>query len=86
MLADSHLYDNREIGLFFDQCNLHQTIVHGCHISWNKHAGIKSLGGDVHNLQIVGNDIEYNNATAGTGSKPANERPARSKPPKKKKK
>ena len=65
ILADSHLYDNHEIGLFFDHCNLHQSIVHGCHISWNKIAGIKSAGGDVHNLQIVGNDIEYNNATAG---------------------
>lgn len=70
LLTDSHLYDNHEIGLFFDRCNLHQIIVHGCHISWNKVAGIKSLGGDVHNLQIVGNDIEYNNATAGGASKP----------------
>lgn len=70
LLTDSHLYDNHEIGLFFDRCNLHQIIVHGCHISWNKVAGIKSLGGDVHNLQIVGNDIEYNNATAGGPSKP----------------
>ena len=70
LLTDSHLYDNHEIGLFFDRCNLHQIIVHGCHISWNKVAGIKSLGGDVHNLQIVGNDIEYNNATAGGSSKP----------------
>jgi parallel beta-helix repeat protein len=71
LLTDSHLYDNHEFGLFFDRCNLHQIIVHGCHISWNKIAGIKSLGGDVHNLQIVGNDIEYNNATAGGASKPA---------------
>ena len=68
LLTDSHLYDNHEIGLFFDRCNLHQIIVHGCHISWNKVAGIKSLGGYVHNLQIVGNDIEYNNATAGGAS------------------
>jgi parallel beta-helix repeat protein len=60
-LADSHLYDNHEYGLFFDQCNLHQIIVHGNHISYNKRAGIKSLNGDVHNLQITGNDIEYNN-------------------------
>ena len=70
LLTDSNLYDNHEIGLFFDRCNLHQIIVHGCHISWNKVAGIKSLGGDVHNLQIVGNDIEYNNVTAGGTSKP----------------
>lgn len=69
ILADSHLYDNHEIGLFFDRCNLHQIIVHGNHISWNKHAGIKSLAGDVHNLQIVGNDIEYNNITASFGDR-----------------
>ena len=61
VLADSHLLDNAEYGLFFDRCNLHQIIVHGNHISWNKRAGIKSLDGDVHNLQITGNDIEYNN-------------------------
>lgn len=71
LLTDSHLYDNHEVGLFFDRCNLHQIIVHGCHISWNKVAGIKSLGGDVHNLQIVGNDIEYNNRTAGGAKTPA---------------
>lgn len=61
LLADSHLYDNAEFGVFFDHCNLHQIIVHGNHISYNKKAGIKSLNGDVHNLQITGNDIEYNN-------------------------
>jgi len=61
ILADSHLLDNDEYGLFFDECNLHQIIVHGNHISWNRKAGIKSLNGDVHNLQITGNDIEYNN-------------------------
>ncbi|MFO0905086.1 MAG: right-handed parallel beta-helix repeat-containing protein [Pirellulales bacterium] len=70
ILANSHLYDNREIGLFFDRCNLHQIIVEGNHISWNKTAGIKSLDGDVHNLQIVGNDIEYNNLTSGLPGKP----------------
>ena len=61
VLSDSHLYDNQVYGLFFDNCNLHQIIVHGNHISYNKRAGIKSLNGDVHNLQITGNDIEYNN-------------------------
>ena len=61
ILANSHLLDNTDYGLFFDRCNLHQIIVHGNHISWNKKAGIKSLDGDVHNLQITGNDIEYNN-------------------------
>ena len=33
---------NHQIGLFFDDCNLHQVIVHGNHISWNKAEGIKS--------------------------------------------
>jgi parallel beta-helix repeat protein len=75
ILADSHLYDCHEIGLFFDRCNLHQVIVHGCHISYCKIAGIKSLGGDVHNVQIVGNDIEYNNAVAGMSRKPPAEQP-----------
>lgn len=61
ILSDSHLYDNAEYGVFFDQCNLHQAIIHGNHISYNKRAGIRSFCGDVHNVQITGNDIEYNN-------------------------
>lgn len=61
IVSDAHLYDNAEYGLFFDECNLHQAIVHGCHISYNKRAGIRSFNGDVHNVQITGNDIEYNN-------------------------
>ena len=61
LLSSSHIYDNAEYGVFFDNCNLHQTIISGNHISYNKRAGIKSLNGDVHNLHITGNDIEYNN-------------------------
>jgi parallel beta-helix repeat protein len=61
LLSHSHIYDNREYGVFFDNCNLHQTIISANHISYNKRAGIKSLNGDVHNLHITGNDIEYNN-------------------------
>jgi parallel beta-helix repeat protein len=61
ILADSHLYDSHEYGVFFDRCNLHQTIICGNHISYSKRAGIRSIGGDVHNLHITGNDIEYNN-------------------------
>ena len=64
ILSDTHLYDNLDCGLFLDRCNLHQAIVHGCHISWNKLAGIRAVGGETHNFQIVGNDIEYNNLTA----------------------
>ena len=60
-IANCHVYDNDEYGIYFDRCDLHQTNVSGCHISFNQRAGIKSRGGDVHNLQITGNDIEYNN-------------------------
>lgn len=62
LLCHSHIYHNAGIGLFLDRCNLHQAIVSACHISYNRQAGIKSLGGDLHNLQVTGNDIEYNYA------------------------
>jgi hypothetical protein len=61
LIANCHIYDNREYGIFFDRCNLHQINIEGCHISYCDRAGIMMLGGDVHNLQITGNDIEYNN-------------------------
>lgn len=61
LLSHAHIYDNSDYGVFFDRCNLHQSIISACHISYNKRAGIKSLHGDVHNLHITGNDIEYNN-------------------------
>ena len=61
VLSSSHIYDNSHYGVFFDRCNLHQTVIEGNHISYNRRAGIKSLDGDVHNLHITGNDIEYNN-------------------------
>jgi hypothetical protein len=61
LIANCHLYDNREYGIFFDRCNLHQINIEGCHISYCDRAGIMMRGGDVHNLQITGNDIEYNN-------------------------
>ena len=61
VLSSSHIYDNSHYGVYFDQCNLHQTIVEGNHISYNQRGGIRSFNGDVHNLHITGNDIEYNN-------------------------
>ncbi len=61
ILADSHIYDNSEYGVFIDRCNLHQINICGNHISYNKKAGIKVFNGDLHNFQITGNDIEYNN-------------------------
>jgi hypothetical protein len=62
LLANSHIYDGRgpAIGVFFDKVNLHQANIVGCHISYQKHAGIKVLGGEIRNFQITGCDIEYN--------------------------
>lgn len=60
LMTGCHVYDNGGVGVFFDHCNLHQANLSANHISYCRQAGIKSLGGDVHNIQIVGNDIEYN--------------------------
>ncbi len=60
LLADSHIYDGRDSGVFLDNCNLHQVNIIGNHISYNRRAGIRQYNGDVHNVQITGNDIEYN--------------------------
>ncbi|MFA6242347.1 MAG: right-handed parallel beta-helix repeat-containing protein, partial [Candidatus Hydrogenedentales bacterium] len=46
--------------VFLDNCNLHQINIIGNHISYSKRAGIRQFNGDVHNVQISGNDIEYN--------------------------
>ena len=60
VIADCHIYDNSGVGVFFDRVNLHQTNIHGCHISYCKQGGIKIIGSETRNLQICGNDIEYN--------------------------
>ncbi|GMU24546.1 MAG: hypothetical protein AMXMBFR13_46200 [Phycisphaerae bacterium] len=60
ILANAHLYDNLEVGLFFDAVNLHQVNIIGNHISYNRTAGILLRDGEVRNVQITGNDIEYN--------------------------
>jgi hypothetical protein len=60
VVSDCHIYDNRGVGIFLDRVNLHQTNLVGNHISYCKQGGIKIVGSEVRNLQIVGNDIEYN--------------------------
>jgi hypothetical protein len=62
LLANSHIYNGRgpAIGVYFDGVNLHQTNIVGCHISYCAHAGIKIERSEIRNLQITGNDIEYN--------------------------
>src|SRR5437667_231108 len=46
--------------LAIDRVNLHQTNIHGSHISYCKQGGIVVVGSEIRNLQICSNDIEYN--------------------------
>lgn len=59
-ISDCHLYDNKGIGIFYDDVNLHQSNITGCHISYNAGGGIVSKGGNVRNIHITGCDIESN--------------------------
>jgi len=65
LLADSHIYNGGDTGVFFEHCNMHQANLIGNHISYNKRAGIRQTGGELHNIQIAGNDIEYNHGADG---------------------
>ncbi|MEZ6134105.1 MAG: right-handed parallel beta-helix repeat-containing protein [Pirellulaceae bacterium] len=60
IISDSHLYENRGVGIFYDKVNLHQSNITGSHISYNGGGGIVSLGGNVRNIHITGCDIESN--------------------------
>lgn len=62
LIADSHIYENSDYGVFLDHVNLHQMNICGCHISYNKAAAIAMIGGDLHNIQITGNDLEYSHS------------------------
>ncbi len=68
LIADCHIYDNSGVGIFLDRVNLHQTNIHGNHISYCKQGGIKIQGGEVRNVQICSNDIEYNYDTQADAS------------------
>lgn len=60
LISDCHFYDNRGIGVFLDNLNLHQINIVGSHISYNRGGGIVSRGGNVRNLHIGTCDIESN--------------------------
>ena len=60
LIADSHIYQNRGIGVFMDAVNLHQINITGSHISYNDGGGVACIGGEVRNIQITGCDIEAN--------------------------
>ena len=60
LIADSHIYQCRGIGVFYDQVNLHQSNITGCHISYCDGGGVVSRGGNVRNVQIANCDLESN--------------------------
>ncbi len=68
IIADSHVYDCRGAGVFFDMVDLHQVNITGNHISYCKRGGIRLQHTSIRNLQIVGNDIEYNYDAEATDS------------------
>lgn len=60
IISDCHIYENRGIGIFYDNVNLHQSNITSCHVSYNDRGGIVSRGGNVRNIHITGCDIESN--------------------------
>jgi len=60
IISDCHIYENRGIGIYLDQVNLHQINVGNSHVSYNAGGGIVQRGGDVRNLQVGNCDIEAN--------------------------
>lgn len=66
IVSDCHLYENRGVGLYLDDVNLHQINVTGSHISYNAGGGIVVRAGNVRNLQVSGCDVEGNMAADGS--------------------
>lgn len=62
IVSHCHLYHNTGAGIHLDGVNLHQTIIADNHISYCGRSGIRIENSEIRNLQITGNDIEYNNA------------------------
>jgi hypothetical protein len=60
VITDCHLYENRGVGVLYDDVDLHQSNITGCHISYNAGGGIVSRAGNVRNIHITGCDIESN--------------------------
>lgn len=68
LISACHFYNNRGIGVFYDDVNLHQSNIVGCHISYCRGGGVVSHGGNVRNLHIGTCDIEGNHAKDGPPS------------------
>jgi hypothetical protein len=60
IISDCHVYENRGVGIYYDNVNLHQSNITGCHISYNAGGGIVSRAGNVRNIHVTGCDLESN--------------------------
>jgi hypothetical protein len=60
IVSDCHFYHNTGIGVFYDNVDLHQSNITGCHISYCAGGGVVSRAGSVFNIQIGSCDIESN--------------------------
>jgi hypothetical protein len=65
VVTGCHLYSNRGVGIFYDDVNLHQSNIVGCHISYCAGGGVVVRGGEVRNIQIGTCDLESNMTPAG---------------------
>lgn len=65
IVENCHIYENRGIGIFYDEVSLHQSNIVGCHISYCAGGGIVLRGGDVRNVHIGTCDIESNHDPKG---------------------
>ncbi|MFP6703891.1 MAG: right-handed parallel beta-helix repeat-containing protein, partial [Planctomycetaceae bacterium] len=61
LIDGCHFYHNTGVGVHLDSVDLHQTIIADSHISYCRLGGIRIENSEIRNLQITGNDIEYNN-------------------------
>lgn len=68
LINGCHIYNVSGIGIFLDHVNIHQMIISNSHISYCKKGGIKVLSSEIRDLEITGNDIEYNCDQTGTVS------------------
>ena len=72
LIEGCHIYENDGIGVYYDNVNLHQSNINGCHISYCRLGGVVNRGGDVRNIHISGCDIEANMGTTADSPPSAN--------------
>ena len=58
LISACHIYENSGIGVYYDDVNLHQSNIVGCHISYCGGGGVVCRAGEVRNLHIGTCDIE----------------------------